>query len=228
MHGLLAARMSGFASSHDWTLLAGMVPLGIAFGAVHALTPGHGKSLLASYLVGSPLSALRSLTVAGAQALTHVGSAVILALVALPLFTRTLGGVGRAPSLEILSRGLLMAIGTWLIVRAWRGYAHHHGSREGAMVGVVAGLVPCPLTLFAMVMAVARGVPEAGLAFALAMVIGVGLTLGGVAGMATVARTWVMRLTERYGSSATQLSRVLDAAAGTALITIALYELSAK
>jgi ABC-type nickel/cobalt efflux system permease component RcnA len=72
MHGLLAARMTGFAATREWSLLAAMLPLGIVFGSIHALTPGHGKSVLASYLVGSPLSALRSLLVAGVQALTHV------------------------------------------------------------------------------------------------------------------------------------------------------------
>ena len=44
------------------------------------------------------------LTVAGVLSLTHVGSAVIIALVAAPLVTRTLGGVGRAPAMEMLSR----------------------------------------------------------------------------------------------------------------------------
>jgi hypothetical protein len=36
MHGLLAAR--GFAASRDWSLLAAMLPLGIVFGSIHALT----------------------------------------------------------------------------------------------------------------------------------------------------------------------------------------------
>jgi nickel/cobalt exporter len=49
------------------------------------------------------------------------------------------------------------------------------------MVGVIAGLVPCPLTLFAIFFALSRGVPEAGLTFAVAMMLGVGLTLGAVA-----------------------------------------------
>jgi nickel/cobalt transporter (NicO) family protein len=158
MHGLLAARMTGFAASRDWSLLAAMLPLGIVFGSIHALTPGHGKSVLASYLVGSPLSVLRSLVVASVQALTHVGMAVVIALVALPLVSHSLGGVGRAPSTELLSRLLLVAVGLWLLLRAWRGHKHEHAEGEGAMVGVIAGLVPCPLTLFAMVMALARGV----------------------------------------------------------------------
>ena len=91
--------------------LLAVLPFGIAFGAVHALTPGHGKTVLASYLVGSRLAVLRALAVAGALALTHVGSAVVLALAAAPILTRTLGGVGRAPVLEDISRGLLALIG---------------------------------------------------------------------------------------------------------------------
>ena len=67
----------------------------------------------------------------------------------------------------MLSRGLLIAIGLWLLVGALRHRPHAHG--EGFAVGFVAGLAPCPLTLFAMVLALARGVPEAGLAFAAAM-----------------------------------------------------------
>src|SRR5215203_3555980 len=112
------------------------------------------------------LAVLRGIGVAGALALTHVGSAVVLALAAAPILSRTLGGVGRAPVLEDISRGLLALIGLWFLWRAWRGPLHEH--REGVMVGVIAGLVPCPLTLFAMFLALSRGVPEAGLTFALA------------------------------------------------------------
>ena len=221
IQGSLSAALTGFAASRNWTLLAAMVPMGIVFGAVHALTPGHGKTVLASYLVGSRLAGLRSLAVAGALALTHVGSAVLIALLALPLISRSLGGAGRAPSLELLSRGLLALIGAWLLIRALRGTATHaHDERNGIMVGVAAGLVPCPLTLFAMVLALSRGVPEAGLAFALAMVLGVGLTLGAVALVTVLARSWAVEVSARHGASIATLSRLLDAAAGLALLAI--------
>jgi nickel/cobalt transporter (NicO) family protein len=223
IYASLTADLSAFAATRNWTALAAMLPLGVLFGAVHALTPGHGKTVLATYLVGSRLAAMRSVAIAGVLALTHVGSAVILALAASSLVTRTLGGVGRAPLLENLSRGLLAAIGAWLIWRAWRGRAHPHG--EGLMVGVVAGLVPCPLTLFAMVVALARGVPEAGLTFAAAMMVGVGLTLAAVAALTILARDWVVGITTRHGASLERLSRGLDALAGTLLLMIGGYEL---
>jgi nickel/cobalt transporter (NicO) family protein len=219
----ISADLGAFASTRDWAALLAVLPLGMVFGAVHALTPGHGKTVLASYLVGSRLAVLRGLGVAGALAATHVGSAVVLALAAAPILTRTLGGVGRAPLLENVSRGLLALIGLWLLLRALRGPSHAH--HEGVMVGVIAGLVPCPLTLFAMFLALGRGVPEAGLMFAAAMMLGVGLTLGGVAALTVLARDRVVAFVARHGGSVDKTSRALEALTGAALLAIGVREL---
>ncbi|TIW69718.1 MAG: ABC transporter permease, partial [Mesorhizobium sp.] len=72
------------------------------------------------------------------------------------------------PALETLSRGLLGLIGVWIIWRALRG-RHRHHVHEGEAVGFMAGLIPCPLTLFVMTYAISRGIPWAGLVFAVAM-----------------------------------------------------------
>jgi nickel/cobalt transporter (NicO) family protein len=220
----ISADLSAFAASRDLAALAGILSLGIVFGAIHALTPGHGKTVLASYLVGSGLAVVRSFAVAGTLAITHVGSAVVLALAAAPILTRTLGGVGRAPVLEDLSRGLLALIGLWFLWRAWRSPPHEH--REGVMVGVIAGLVPCPLTLFAMFLALSRGVPEAGLTFALAMVLGVGVTLCIVAALTVLAREWVVGFIGRHGGSVAKASRLLEAGTGVVLVVLGVRELS--
>jgi hypothetical protein len=37
----------------DWLAFMGFLPMGIVFGAAHALTPGHSKAVLATYLAGS-------------------------------------------------------------------------------------------------------------------------------------------------------------------------------
>ena len=219
----LSGELSAFAATHDWLSLAAVLPLGIMFGAVHALTPGHGKTVLATYVIGARLATLRALAVAGALALTHVGVAVLLALVAAPLVTVTLGGAGRAVVLENLSRGLLATIGMWFLFRAWRGRVHEH--REGVMVGVVAGLVPCPLTLFAMFFAISRGVPQAGITFAVAMMVGIALTLSAVALLSVLARDWTIGFAQRHGSSVEKISRALEGATGVALIWIGLRSL---
>jgi ABC-type nickel/cobalt efflux system permease component RcnA len=220
IYGALSADLIRFAETHDWIALAAVLPTGVLFGAIHALTPGHGKSILTSYLVGSRLATLRATAVAGVMALTHVGTAVLIAVTAAPLITRTLGGVGRAPTLELVSRGLLIAIGAWLILRAWRGRAHPHG--EGIAVGFIAGLVPCPLTLFAMMFAMLRGVIEAGFVFAAAMMLGVLITLAAVALLTIFLRDRTIAFTTRHGASMHRLARALDAVSGLLLIALSL------
>ena len=60
IHAALTADLAAFATNRDWWALAAVLPLGILFGAVHALTPGHGKAVLASYLLGSGLASARA------------------------------------------------------------------------------------------------------------------------------------------------------------------------
>ena len=225
INAAITADLSAFAANRNWAALLAVLPLGVVFGAVHALTPGHGKTVLATYLAGSRLAVLRGIGVAGALSLTHIGSAVIIALVAAPLITRTLGGAGRAPLMEDVSRGLLAVIGVWLLARAFWNRPHAHSTREGVLVGVVAGLIPCPLTLFTMFLALSRGVPEAGVTFALAMMVGVGLTLAAVATLTILARDRLVDFLARYGQSFNRVGRVIDGAAGAILLMIGLREL---
>ncbi len=224
IYAALSADIATFSNTGDWMTLLAMLPLGIVFGAAHALTPGHSKSVLAAYVLGSGLKPARALLVSFALSVTHISSAVVLAVVANSLVTRTLVGAGRAPSLELASRMMLAAIGLWLIFRAIRRKPHIHG--EGAAVGVVAGLIPCPLTLFVMTFALSRGVPEAGLAFSVSMLGGVATILGVVALVAAVARGSLVHLFDRHEAALAQVSRALDAVAGAALTAIALFELS--
>jgi len=219
LHAFLTERMDVFARTRDLSALVSMLPFGIAFGAVHALTPGHGKSVLAGYLVGSRLAPLRSLAVSGALTLTHVGSAVLLALVGAPLLNRAFGLFGRAPTFERASQLLLIGLGFWILARALRGRSRSHDGRDG----ISAGLVPCPLTLFAMVMATTRGVPQAGLTFALAMAGGVGLTLSLVALAALTAGCWLRDRLDDHQGHLQVAGRALDVASGVALVGVTLH-----
>lgn len=223
-----SARMhfSAMASGGGWTIVFATLPLGAGLGMVHALTPGHSKVLLASYLVSSELSVLRGLSVSAVLATTHVLSAVIIALFATELLSRGLADAGRAPLAEWISRGALVLIGLWLAAQALTG-KHVHSRHEGTAFGFLAGLIPCPLTLFIMVMASARGIPLAGLGFAAAMLLGIVTTLGAVAALAVMGRASVRTLFARYGASMDVLSRGLAFFGGLLLTVAGFYELVA-
>lgn len=214
-----ADRIGDFATTGDWTLLAAYLRMGILFGAVHALTPGHSKAVLATYLTASTVSVPRGLAVSLVLAFVHVGMSVLIALLSLPLVSVALGSVGRAPLLEDISRWLLGVIGLWMLWQGLRGTGHPHG--QGMAAGFAAGLIPCPLTLFVRTFAISRGVPEAGVAFAAVMMIGVALALGAVALAAVLFRQQLLRLLATRPRAVDAATRTIQVLAGLVLVIVA-------
>ncbi|VVS96722.1 ABC transporter permease [Rhizobium sp. EC-SD404] len=216
-----ADTIRAFASGGGWLDLATFLPMAIVFGAVHALTPGHSKTVLATYLAGSTISVARGLAVSLTLSFTLVLMAVIIALFSLPLISIALGSVGRAPAMENVSRGLLGLIGLWMLWRAVRGHRHGDGENKGLLVGIVAGLIPCPLTLFVMIFAMQRGITEAGLAFAAMMMLGVATTLSAVALATVFFRQAFAALIASRLLLLNQVSRVIEGLPGLILVLIA-------
>lgn len=213
-------RIGQFAATGDWGLLVAYLPMGIVFGAAHALTPGHSKAVLATYLTGSTATIPRGLAISLVLSSVHVSMSVIIVLAALPLVSVSLGSVGSAPLLENLSRGLLGVIGLWMLWQGIRGAAHQHAG-QGLAAGFAAGLIPCPLTLFVMTFAVTRGVPEAGVAFAFVMIIGVGLVLATVALAAVLFRQQLIRLLASRPKMVDRVTRTIQVTAGVILVIVA-------
>jgi len=148
---------------------------------------------------------------------------VLIVLLSLPVIDYMFGGSGpgSSPLLEHMSRGAIGLIGLWMIWRGTRATAHGHARRDGAGFGFVAGLIPCPLTLFVMTYAAARGVTGAGLLFAVLMLAGVALTLGAVALLAVSFRKVFDRLFIRNKRLLDKVSRGLEIAAGLGMVAVA-------
>jgi ABC-type nickel/cobalt efflux system permease component RcnA len=218
----LAEQIKLLSAQGNWLGFLAFLPMGVFFGAVHALTPGHSKAVLATYLAGSEAKIARGLLTSVTLSFTHVTIAVLIAVLSLPVVSIALGSVGRAPLLEDISRGLLGLIGAWML---WRALTHgQHHKHEGEAVGVMAGLIPCPLTLFVMTFAIARGVPAAGILFAGTMMIGVALTLSGVAILSILLRERLLNFVKGRPRLFNAIVRSVEGLAGAALIALALHE----
>jgi ABC-type nickel/cobalt efflux system permease component RcnA len=149
-----------------WVLLA----LAAGFGAVHALTPGHGKTLVAAYLVGERGTVWHALVLGLVTTLTHTGAVLLLAGGLLVLYPDTVPAQVR--TVLGFSGGLLVAgMGFWLFSRRLSGgpdhvhlggSGHHHHTHERGghvhavgpaadagglwglvVLGVSGGIVPC-------------------------------------------------------------------------------------
>lgn len=220
----LAEQIKLLSAGGDWLGFTAFLPMGVLFGAAHALTPGHSKAVLATYLAGSDARVARGLLVSTTLSVTHVTIAVVIAVLSLPLVSIALGSVGRAPLLEDVSRGLLGLIGLWMI---WRALSHgRHHKHEGEAVGIMAGLIPCPLTLFVMTFAISRGVPVAGLLFAVTMMAGVALTLSTVAVLSILFRERLVHFFDSRPRLFDAISRTIEGVAGIILAGVAVWQMA--
>lgn len=223
-YALMRDNLSAFASEGGLRYLLAMAPAGVALGLIHALTPGHGKSLLAVYAIGSGVSILRSACTALLLAAIHIGSAVVLALIASPLISRSLASAGRAPAIEQLAGIILISFGIWMMAKAVLARPHNHQS--GFAVALGGGLAPCPITLMAMIFAISRGVMTAGIAFALFMLAGIALTLCAIAVTGAVAGNRLRTFAASRRMKLARAERILNAASGVLIAAAGVYVLT--
>jgi nickel/cobalt exporter len=111
-------------------MIAAAIGIAFALGAAHALTPGHGKTIVAAYLVGSRGTLKHAAFLGGMVTLTHTITVFLLGIATLFLFhyvvpqnvTQVLGAIS----------GLsIVAIGGWMLYKRLRGAGHAHSHDHG-------------------------------------------------------------------------------------------------
>jgi nickel/cobalt transporter (NicO) family protein len=197
-----------FGSLSLGTGIIGLFAAAIA-GAGHALSPGHGKTVMAAYLVGTRGRARHAVLLGAAVTLSHTLG--VLALGGVVLFASDILPAERLyPVLGMLSGAAVILIGAWLLVGCLRrlraeasharahahGHAHGHdhphehaaampGIRGLLAIGIAGGLVPSTAALVLLLAAVAAGQAAYGLALAVAFGAGMAAVLTGI-GLAIV------------------------------------------
>ena len=96
----------------------GLIALGLAYGVFHAAGPGHGKALIASYMLANERSLRRGAVMALMAALLQAAVAVALVGAAGLVLNATASQMNRAADgLALASATGVAAIGLWLV---WR------------------------------------------------------------------------------------------------------------
>src|SRR5579885_3476347 len=111
-------------------LLAGLA-VAFGFGAAHALTPGHGKTIVAAYLVGSRGTMKHAAFLGGMVTFTHTISVFLLGLGVLFL-SNAVKPEKITPVLGVMSGLSIVAVGASLFYKRLRrlrqaaGHSHSH------------------------------------------------------------------------------------------------------
>ena len=113
--GILAI-LEGFLRTPNISPLIFLAAFAIALilGALHALSPGHGKTIVAAYLVGSQGKAYHAIALGLLVTLTHTGSVFALGLATLSL-SQYIMPDQIFPALELASGLLIVVLGIALL-----------------------------------------------------------------------------------------------------------------
>ena len=175
------------------------------WGAAHALTPGHGKAIVAGYLVGTRGKPRHAVFLGLVVTVTHTAGVFALGLVTLTL-SEFVVPERLYPWLTFASGLLVVGVGASVLARRLRharahanGHHHHHHHSEygrGGLlgVGIAAGLLPCPSALVVLLSAIALQRVGFGLALIVAFSLGLATTITAVGLLAVLARRAFGRL----------------------------------
>jgi nickel/cobalt transporter (NicO) family protein len=122
----------GFAGllSDDGVLVL-LLLAAFGWGAVHALSPGHGKAMVAAYLVGTRGSTRDAIVLGATVTVTHTAGVIALGAVALGLSAWILPEQ-LYPWLTLLSGLLVVSVGAAVLRGRLRGLGHPHDHAHGA------------------------------------------------------------------------------------------------
>lgn len=162
----------------------------MGWGALHALSPGHGKAMVAAYLIGARGTARHAVGLGLTVTVTHTIGVFSLGLITLSLSAYVLPE-DLLPYLTLASGLLVVAVGAGVLRGRLRAAHHHHDhddhhhhhapdelTRRGVIaMGASAGLIPCPSALVVLLAAIAQGEIALGLLLIVAFSAGLALTL---------------------------------------------------
>lgn len=175
--------------------------LSVLFGAAHAFTPGHGKTMVAAYLVGERGTVWHAVTLGVTTTAAHTGSVILVAVILAFVYRNSPPPADVQGWLMMIGGLFIFAVGGWLFVRRMRNRADHvhvfgadhthgpdgsvtfHPTKDGpksnfgwlrvVLLGLGGGIIPCWDAVMMLLLAMAQG--QIGLAIPLLIAFSVGL-----------------------------------------------------
>lgn len=175
-------------------------------GALHALTPGHGKAIVASYLVGSKGTIWHAINLGLIVTVTHTASVFLLGLASVWL-TAVFVPSKVIKTLNVVSGVSVLLLGLYLLVKRTqkifaKNHEHDHTHRHEEVeiswknlipLGVSGGIVPCVDALAILIVAISLGKTLFGLALLMVFSLGLAVALGGIGVAAVLAKNQLGR-----------------------------------
>ena len=211
--------------------------LAVFWGAAHALSPGHGKTIVSAYLVGSRGTPWHAALLGAITTATHTAGVFALGGVTL-LLSQWIVPDRLYPWLDLSAGLMVVAVGAAVLAgRARHAHAHRHdhdhhhagGERRSLLaVGISGGLLPCPSALVVLLAAISLHRVAFGMLLVVAFSVGLAAAITGVGLVAVLAKRAFARFDGRGRLLAVlpALSAFVIVIAGVAMVARALPKVS--
>ena len=230
---LLALRRHGNDAA-TWLTLSG---LGFLYGILHAIGPGHGKAIIATFTLSQPTARRQTLAIAIGGALMQGVSAILWVALAMGLLHLLMpDAVNHSHWLNRANAALIIAMGAYILYRhrphrqhdahCACGHDHHHHdapatSALSPWAAIIAiGIRPCSGAMISLAAAWSWSLIGAGIAMTLAIACGTALTIATIAMLCYHGRQHLARRLTHDGARLARLTRTLALAGGLILILL--------
>ncbi|WP_256622321.1 sulfite exporter TauE/SafE family protein [Methanolobus chelungpuianus] len=146
-------------------------------GALHALEPGHGKSIMAVFVMGTDADVKDALLLGLTIVFSHV--IVVMALgVASIYLVETLNVDLTHDIMSLMGGAILIAVGLWILRKFYHPHEHVIDTKKGIIaIGLSTGLIPCPAALAILLLSLSNDQVYNGLFYVLVFSIGLAIAI---------------------------------------------------
>lgn len=216
-------------TSKNW-----LAAIAIAFvwGAAHALSPGHGKTMIGAYLIGAKATPSHAIFLGLTTTITHTIGVFALGIVVL-FASQYILPEQLYPWLGLISGVMIVIIGINLCWQRMDGGNHHHHHdhshhhhhpdnlftnwRSLLALGISGGIVPCPAALVLLLSMISLNQVGLGLTLIFVFSLGLAITLSGLGLLLVKAKSLFKKLPTK-----SSLGRFLPIASSIVIILIGL------
>ncbi|EHP87386.1 HoxN/HupN/NixA family nickel/cobalt transporter [Methanotorris formicicus] len=188
-------------------------------GMLHALEPGHGKSVLAAYVLGTKADIKDAITLGATITLSHTFVVFMLGILSIYLMKSVSAGIAH-DLMSVIGGAILIGVGLWILNNYFHPHEHKIDTKKGVIaIGLSAGLIPCPAALAVLLLSIAEGDVLNGLIYVVVFSIGLALSLTTLSVLFVKSKRFI----KKYAGS--EKINKLPLISGTIIILIGLYTL---
>ena len=149
-------------------------------GAMHALEPGHGKSVMAAFVMGTDAE-LKDASLLGLTVVfSHVIVVILLGIASIFLI-RALNVDATHNVMSLIGGVILMGVGFWIVRKYYHPHHHHEhniDTKKGVIaIGLSTGLIPCPAALAVLLFSIGNNQLYNGLTYVLIFSAGLAISI---------------------------------------------------